>query len=215
MTLEYILNNYKTERYKISVQQKGADYSSWVVFPTYLEYFENYLGFYSTLNDLDILVNYAVKGLFSYKEKEYVHPHQAVFRDRGGNDRGIKPEVSKEVINNIMEQEEELSAAIKSNDFDVLYDFIKKNKAGKFGVLDVYDTALRIGSKYNITPKNVYLHGSGTIAIRTLETKRLIEEDLSAKKYIALKDLPECLQNMNPIYIEDFLNLKRMDFMRI
>ncbi len=215
MTLEQILNNYKTERYKISVQAKGTDFSTWVVFPDYKEYFENYLGYYTTLPDLFTLVDHAVKGIFVYKGKEYVHPHQSIWRDRGGNDRGIKPEVSKAVIESIFENEEELNEAIDSKDFDRLYEFIKKHKVTKFGGLEIYDCALRIGRKYKIAPKNVYLHGSTLIGLRTLETKRLVEEDLSNNKTIEMKDLPEALREMNPIHVEDFLNMKRMDFMRI
>lgn len=215
MKLEQILNIYTTERYKISVQAKGTDYSSWVVFPNYADYFENYLGYYKSIEDQDKLINHAVKGIFVYKTKEYIHPHQSVWRDRGGNERGIRPEVSDAVIEGIMENEDKLNSAIDSKDFDTLYEFIKKNKVTKFGGLEIYDCALRIGSKYNISPKNVYLHGPTLIGLKTLEGKKLVEEDISNNKTVALKDLPECLQNLNPIYIEDFLNFKRLDFMRI
>jgi len=215
MTLSYIVNIYKTERYKINVQLKGTDYGAWVVFSNYLDYFENYLAHYSTLKNMNELVEHAVKGIFVYKEKEYTHQHQKLWRDAGGNDRGIKPEVSKLVIETIMENVDELNEAIESGDFDVLYDFIKKNKTNKFGGLEIYDTTLRIGAKFNIVPKNVYLHGSTLIGLRTLENKRLVEEDLHNKKTVSLKELPEELKGMSPIHIEDFLNLKRMDFMKI
>ena len=194
---------------------KGTDYSSWVVFADYLEYFENYLNYYTQIENTQRLVECAAKGIFVYKTKEYIHPHQSVWKDRGGNERGIRNEVSDAVIENIMDNEDELISVIDSKDFDQLYEFIKKHRVTKFGGLEIYDCALRIGKKYDIAPKSIYLHGATLIGLRTLESKRLVEEDLSNNKTVFMKDLPEEFKGMTPVHIEDFLNMKRLDLMRI
>src|SRR5439155_883650 len=101
MKLEQLLNIYKTERYKLySDVYKNDKVSGVLGFTTYAEYFDNYLGYFKTIDDTEKLIGYAVKGLFEYKGKLYMHPHQKQFRDRGGNQQGISNEVGEEVINN-------------------------------------------------------------------------------------------------------------------
>ncbi len=216
MTLEYILRNYKTERYKLySDVYNNNKVSGLIGFSSYLEYFENYLGYYKTIEDTERLIEHAVQGLFEYKGKLYIHPHQKVWRDTGGNEKGIRSEISAEVITNILENYEACEKAIKSKDFADLYDFVKKYKLPKFGGLEIYDTALRIGAKFNIEPNEVYLHAGTLIGLKTLETKRIVEEDLSLKKSVKIEELPECFKDMNPIHIEDFFSVKKVDIMKM
>lgn len=216
MTLEYIVRTYKTERYKLySDVYNNSKVSGLLGFSNYLDYFENYLGYYSTIDDSEKLVEHAVKGLFEYKGKLYIHPHQKIWRDKSGTEQGIRNELSNEIINNIMDNFDGLEKAIKSKEFGEIYDFIKKNKAGKFGGLDMYDTSLRIGAKHGISPKEIYLHSGTMIGFKTLETKGLVEEDLSLKKTVKISELPHCFERMEPLHIEDFFSIKKVDIMRM
>ena len=216
MTLEFIIKTYKTERYKLySDVFNNTKVSGLLGFPTYLDYFENYLGYYASIDDTEKLITYAVCGLFEYKGKTYVHPHQKIWRDTGGNEKGIRSEVSSEVINSILENSDAFEKALKTKEFNELYEFIKKYKIPKFGGVEIYDSALRIGAKYGISPKEVYLHGSTLIGLKTLETKRMVEEDLSLKKSVKVEELPACFGDMLPIHIEDLLSVKKVDIMKM
>ena len=216
MTLENILKIYKTERYKLySDVYNNTKVSGLLGFSTYLDYFNNYLGYYATINDTEKLIEHAVKGIFEYKGKTYVHPHQKIWRDTGGNEKGIRNEVSEEVINSILENLDAFEKVIKSKDFGALYNFIKKYKVPKFEGQDIYDAALRIGMKYGISPAEVYLYGSSFIGLKTLESKGIVKEDLSTKKTVAVNELPECFSDMKAMYIEDFLSMKKVDIMRM
>ena len=216
MRLEQILENYKTERYKLySDIYNNNKVSGLLGFSTYLDYFNAYLGYYTSLDDTEKLIEHAVKGMFEYKGKLYIHPHQKIWRDMGGNEKGVREEVSAEVINGILENSHTLENAIKTKDFANLYELIKKQKVHKFEGQDIYDTSLRIGSKYGIFPKFVYLYGSSFIGLKTLETKGIVKEDLSLKKTVSINDLPECFSDMRAIYIEDFFAIKKVDIMKM
>ena len=216
MTIEQILKNYKTDRYKLySDVYNNSKVSGLLGFSTYLDYFNAYLGYYASLDDTEKLIEHAVKGLFEYKFKLYIHPHQKIWRDTGGNEKGIREEVSAEVINGILENFKALEKAIKTKEFANLYEFIKKYKVHKFEGQDIYDTALRIGSKYGIFPKEVYLYGSSFIGLKTLETKEIVKEGLSLKKTVPISELPACFSDMQAMYIEDFFALKKVDIMKM
>lgn len=216
MTLEFILNTYKTERYKLYSDIRNNDKVSGVIgFNNYIEYFDHYLGFYTTVEDTEQLIDYAVKGVFKYKLKEYVHPHHKNWNDRGGIEKIRRKESDETLVNAICDRMDEFEKAIKTDDFEQLYDFIKSNKEGNFGGYESYDIALRIGIKYGIKPKELFLHKGIVMGLKLLETKGLVEEDASLKKTIAIKKLPKCLHDMEATYIEDFFNLKNREFMKL
>jgi len=105
--------------------------------------------------------------------------------------------------------------AIESNNFDEIYDFIKEQKSSKFTGTDIYDAAVRIGSKYDIAPKSIYLHAGSLIGLKALETKRLIDEDVSLQKTITVSQFPKIFKGMEPIHIEDFLSMKKVDLIKM
>ena len=216
MTLEQILHSYKTERYKLySDVYNNTKVSGLLGYTDYLTYFENYLGYYKTIDDTSQLIKYAVKGLFVNKGTLYIHPHQKVWRDKSGREQGIRDEVGNEVMENINENMYHFEKALETKSFDELYDFIREQKTYKFGGTDIYDTALRIGSKYDIKPKTVFLHAGSLIGLKALETKKLIEEDLSLSKTVALSEFPSIFKGMEAMHIEDFLCIKKVDLMRM
>ncbi len=216
MTFEYILNTYKTERYKLYSDIYGNDKVSGVIgFNNYLEYFKHYLGYYTTINNDEELITHAVKGMFKYKLNMYLHPHHKNFNDRGGIEKIKRKNDDEALLNNILDRMDEFEQVIKTNDFAQLYEFIKTNKEAKLSGLDIYDIALRIGSKYEIKPTEVFLHKGTLMGLKMLENKGLVEEDLSLKKTVSIKQLPKALWDMEATHIEDFLNVKNRDFMGI
>ena len=216
MTFDFILNTYKTERYKLYSDVYNNDKVSGVLgFTNYLDYFEHYLGYYAYIENTELLIEHAVRGIFKYKLKDYVHPHHKNFTDRGGIEKIRRRDADEALINTISEKMDEFERVIKSQKFIELYDFIRVNKASNLSGLDIYDVALRIGIKYNIKPTEVFLHKGVLMGLKMLESKHLVEEDVSLKKTVSIKDLPKVLWNMEATYIEDFFNVKNRDFMKI
>ena len=87
-----------------------------------------------------------------------------------------------------------------SQTFDDLFvlvdDFIASIRG--IGELAVYDTALRIGARFNLAPQRVYLHAGTRDGARALGLA-------SGTEAIETHQLPESLQALSPREVEDLL----------
>ncbi|MFP3375418.1 hypothetical protein SB767_02945 [Bacillus sp. SIMBA_069] len=95
--------------------------------------------------------------------------------------------------------------------FDDIFIIVYELRIPNFSSLCVYDTALRIGTMFNLYPKVIYLHRGvldGIInLIGKMELKKHIKFFLRDEKYpYVTKDcLPMELQILEPHHIENFL----------
>lgn len=151
----------------------------------YLQKLDDELKYYNKENfDLKTCIEKATKSL-DKDGKKLPHQHRL----------GI--DTLAEMAEKLVELENDISLMI---DFDKLYNLIKDKKIKGFGLLAIYDTALRIGYYLGIFPTYVYIH-AGT----KKGAKNLLE--ISRKKTIILKDLPAELQILSHYHIEHLLCL--------
>lgn len=199
MTLEELIQLYKTEEYKFwkFCDKDGKEIKTHFFFESHAEYLDKYLDFYKTLPNLTELIIYASDGIFKLTNQgvEYFirHNHQEVFLDKEGNQRGIPYFLSKQVRDNLIKRTNDI---LKSRSFDELFQIVSECKLKGFGELSIYDTALRIGSYLNIEPDKVYLHAGSRKGAELLEQKGYIKEGSSKKKYLEIEDLPKALQKL-------------------
>ena len=198
MTLEELINLYKTEEYKFwkFCDKDGKEIKTHFFFETHADYLDKYLGFYKGLPNLTEVIVYASDGIFKLTNQgiEYFirHNHQEVFLDKEGNQRGIPYELSKQVRDNLIKRTNEI---LKARTFDELFQIVSESKVKGFGELSIYDTALRIASQMNIEPDKVYLHAGSRKGAELLEQKGYIKEGSSKKKYLEIEELPKQLQS--------------------
>ncbi|HFJ9423030.1 TPA: hypothetical protein ACGW48_004548 [Bacillus paranthracis] len=99
----------------------------------------------------------------------------------------------------------------RSTCFDDIITIVYELRVPKFSSLCVYDTALRIGTMFNLYPKVIYLHRGVLDGIINLmgktELSKYIKYFLEDKKYPYIKKecLPMELQVLEPHHIENFL----------
>ncbi len=198
MTLEELIEQYKTEDYKFWKyrDKDGNDINTHFFFETHADYLDKYLSFYKELPNLTEVIVHASDGIFKLTNNgiEYFirHNHQEVFIDKNDNKRGIPFEISKQVRDNLIKR---MNDILKARSFDEIYQIVTDCKVKGFGELSIYDTALRISSHLNIEPDKVYLHAGSRKGAELLEQKGYIEVGSSKKKFLKIEDLPKPLQN--------------------
>ena len=198
MTLEELIEQYKTEDYKFwKYRDKDGNYiNTHFFFETHADYLDKYLSFYIELPNLTEVIVHASDGIFKLTNNgiEYFirHNHQEVFIDKNYNKRGIPFEISKQVRDNLIKR---MNDILKARSFDEIYQIVTDCKVKGFGELSIYDTALRISSHLNIEPDKVYLHAGSRKGAELLEQKGYIEVGSSKKKFLKIEDLPKPLQN--------------------
>lgn len=208
MTLEELINQYKTEEYKFYKyrDKDGKDITTHFFFETHSDYLDKYLSFYKDLPNLTEVIVYAADGIFKLTNHgiEYFirHNHQEVFLDKQGNQRGVPYEVSKQVRNNLIKR---MNDVLKAKDFDEIFQIVTECKVKGFGELSIYDTAMRIASHMNIEPDKVYLHAGARKGMEILEEKGYVNEGSSKKKYVELKDMPKPMQTLKAAETEHLL----------
>ena len=100
----------------------------------------------------------------------------------------------------------------QAENFEDIFEIVKREKIHGFGSLAIYDTSVRIGSSRNIAPTSVYLHAGARKGMMNLENKALVPFGMSEKISVPLTDLPDELQLLHPIQIENFLCLYKDEF---
>lgn len=101
-----------------------------------------------------------------------------------------------------------------SNEFNSIYDLVKKQKVDGIGPLATYDTALRIGAYRRALPKMVYLHAGTRKGVKNL-AKRFSDPGLmkaSNGETILVGELPPPIGDLEPWEIEDFMCIYKNDF---
>lgn len=197
--LENIIAQYLQEEYKFFkyVDSKGREIKVKFAFENHRDYLDKYLSFYSQLPNLTEVIVFACDGIFKLTNNgvEYFikHPHQEVFTDREGNQRGIKAEVLKEMKTRILKR---ISDLVKAESFDELLSIIESEKVKGFGELAIYDTAMRIASFMQLEPDKVYLHAGTRQGIKKLEDRGLVPAGSSKEKAVPVDHLPEPLQKL-------------------
>lgn len=208
MTLEELINQYKTEEYKFYKyrDKDGKDITTHFFFETHSDYLDKYLSFYKELPNLTEVIVHAADGIFKLTNQgiEYFirHNHQEVFLDKQGNERGVPYEVSKQVRENLIKRINDL---LKARTFDEIFQIVTECKVKGFGELSIYDTAMRIASNMNIEPDKVYLHAGARKGMEILEDKGYVDEGSSKKKYVELKDMPKPMQALKAAETEHLL----------
>lgn len=208
MTLEELINDYKTENYKFWKyrDKDGKNISTYFFFETHTEYLDKYLSFYKELPNLTEVIVYASDGIFMLTNNgiEYFirHNHQEVFFDNKGNQRGVPFEISKKVRDNLIKRINEI---LKLNTFDEVFQIVSECKVKGFGELSIYDTTIRIASYLNLEPDKIYLHAGARRGLEILEEKGYFEHGSSKKIYIEIKELPKQMQQLKATETEHLL----------
>ncbi|WP_100629838.1 hypothetical protein [Algoriphagus formosus] len=207
MTLDQIIQEYQTEEYQFFKyrDREGKEIKTHFVFETHKDYLDKYLGFYKTLDDLTEVIVMASDGVFKLTNQGVQHfirhSHQEVFIDKEGNQRGVSPEITKAVRNNLVKRIQEI---MNSDSFDQIFEIVTECKVKGFGELSIYDTSLRISSFLSIEPEKVYLHAGARKGIQILEEKGYVNRGISQQKWVEMKDLPEELNVLTPKEVEHF-----------
>lgn len=208
MTLEELIEQYKSEEYKFFkyCDKDGKDIKTHFFFETHSDYLDKYLSFYKDLPNLTEVIVYAADGIFKLTNNgiEYFirHNHQEVFIGKDGNKRGISYEISKQVRDNLIKR---INDIFHVRTFDQIFDIVSECKVKGFGELSIYDTAMRIASNMNIEPDKVYLHAGARQGMEILESKGYVEQGSSQKKYVDLKDMPQSMQSLKAAETEHLL----------
>jgi len=206
--LESVIAKYLQEahsffKYKDS---EGRDLNVVFVFENHPDYLTKYLSFYSQLPNLTEVVVFACDGTFKLTQNglEYFikHPHQEVFIDREGHERGIKPDVLKEMRTRILKR---IGDLVKAKTFDELMLIIESEKIAGFGELAIYDTTMRIASFLKLEPDKVYLHAGTRSGMKKLEQRGLVPPGSSKLKAVLVDYLPEPLKKLRPADTEHLL----------
>ena len=207
MTLTEIVAIYKIEPYKYykPAAPNNETVKTWIVFDSHNDYFDKYLGFYRALPDFTQLIIHAVDGTFELTNKGIFyfirHNHQKLYI-KDGKQIGVDPEVLRKVRNNLLKETDNLQSATT---FDELITIVSNAKEKGFGVLGIYDTAVRIGAYLGLEPTKVFLHAGTKIGMKLLEQKNYIKSGLSEDVYVEVELLPIELQEFKPIVTEHFL----------
>lgn len=207
-TLEAIIEKYLREDYSFFKYRdsEGRDLNVAFVFENHRDYLTKYLSFYSQLPNMTEVIVFACDGIFKLTQNglEYFikHPHQEVFTDRQGNERGIKPDVLKEMKTRILKR---IGDLIQAKTFDELMSIIESEKVRGFGELAIYDTTMRIASFLKLEPDKVYLHAGTRKGMEKLEERGLVPAGSSKKKAVPVQHLPEPLKKLRPAETEHLL----------
>lgn len=200
---KYLQEDYSFFKYRDS---EGRDLKVAFVFENHPDYLSKYLSFYSQLPNMTEVIVFACDGIFKLTQNglEYFikHPHQEVFTDREGNERGIKPDVLKEMKTRILKR---IGDLVKAKTFDELMSIIESEKVPGFGELAIYDTTMRIASFLKLEPDKVYLHAGTREGMKKLEERGLVPPGSSKRKAVPVEHLPEPLKKLRPAETEHLL----------
>jgi hypothetical protein len=200
---KYLQEDYSFFKYRDS---DGRDLKVAFVFENHRDYLAKYLSFYSQLPNMTEVVVFACDGIFKLTQNglEYFikHPHQEVFTDKQGNERGIKPDVLKEMKTRILKR---IGDLVKAKTFDELMSIIESEKVRGFGELAIYDTTMRISSFLKLEPDKVYLHAGTREGMKKLEERGLVPAGSAKRKAVPVDHLPEPLKRLRPAETEHLL----------
>lgn len=93
--------------------------------------------------------------------------------------------------------------------FDELHTLIRSatKPVSRFGVLAVYDTALRIGAKLNLLPEVVYLHSGTAKGAKALGLP-------TRRRFLTRDELPPAVHDLALHEVEDFFCIYKSKFSR-
>ena len=208
MTLEQIVNLFKTEEYSFFKYRDiyGDEIKQWMHFDTHHDFFIQYMQYYRVFSSLSSTLEPATLGIIriSQPTKDYLirHPHQEVFTDRDGNQRGIPSEIANQVKNNL---ELHLNELNNCNSFSEIIEIVESCRVRGFGELAIYDTSIRIGTFLGIVPDRVYLHAGTRIGMEALEQKNYVPIGSSRNKSVSTEDLPKEFKTMEADEIQHLL----------
>jgi hypothetical protein len=127
---------------------------------------------------------------------------------------GIKYDHQRRIPNHILLRASELllekvHSLLSSDDFDDLHDLVEQftTPISGFGKLCVYDTALRIGSKYGKMPSRIYLHAGVKTGYRKLLRDLDLTQPMRLAQHLSVESLPDFLRFLMPDEAESFLCL--------
>ncbi|WP_188014974.1 hypothetical protein [Vibrio harveyi] len=176
-------------------------------------YLDEYLNFYKSLDDFESVIRLSCLGIFEFsyggKTIRVRHPHQQHYKNFMGEDRGIEVSKLHDMSTKLLNCSFVLS---QTESFEDIFEIVKREKVHGFGPLAIYDTSVRIGASRNIAPTSVYLHAGAQRGMTNLEDKALVSSGVSEKISVPLSDLPDALQPLHPIQIENFLCLYKDEF---
>lgn len=113
----------------------------------------------------------------------------------------------KTVSRNLMDAEHKIKDC---SSFDEVLLVVYNCKVKGFPAPSVYDTALRLGSCFNLWPDIVHLHANALTGAKTLLGSNIKWQYFNDDKnypYLAKTDFPVELQVLEPYHIENFLNI--------
>lgn len=130
-------------------------------------------------------------------------------------------QVNKNVLKKVSEkltEEGELKRIRECKSFNELFKTIYDSKVSGFGALSVYDTSLRLGAYFGLSPEVVYLHSCAHEGAVNLLGKDFYNQhvqyflDNDAYRCMSREHFPEELQQLSPRHIESFLCIFKRKF---
>lgn len=213
MTLEELIIQFLNEDYEFFkyCDKDGNKIMVKLHFYSYREFFERYMEYYREKPSIISLLEDATLGIIKVKQGEnniyYIrHPHQEVFVDNDGHERGIPKYIAFQVEQNLMFYRGVLRNCVN---FSQIMDIVDKCKVTGFGELSIFDTAVRIGAFLRIAPDRVYLHAGTRVGINALEEKGYLQKGSSKQKLIKINDFPEELRVLSADEIQHFVCVKK------
>ncbi|WP_318472974.1 hypothetical protein [Photobacterium leiognathi] len=216
--LESIVELYFSKKYKLfkSKDANGEDIEKWFEFQSRAQFLEAYLDYYRNLPNLkSAIVNGCTakfKILYDGQEYELKHTHQEEFEDENGNVRGVNNSVLSTMAIKLTFKANQLEAAVS---FDDVYKIVKSSKVARFGELSIYDAAVRISAYLGFKPDKVFLHAGTQKGAEYLEDKGLLAEDSSQEKTLQISEVPEPVQKLDALQLENFLCSFKDDLKKI
>jgi len=215
MTLKDIIADFLSEDYEFFKynDKDGNSIMVYMRFNSHREFFQQYMKYYREQPSLSSLLKDATLGIIRIEQADnktyYIrHPHQEVFTDKEGNQRGINVFIAKQVEHNLQARIEDLK---KCSNFSQVIKIVEECKVKGFGDLSIYDTAVRIGTYLGIEPDKVYLHAGTRVGIKQLEEKGYLVEGSSKRKTIGLNEMPKEFGNLSADEIQHFACSKKSD----
>lgn len=214
--LEKYVYQYQNDPFKPTMSFYDAndeEISKEFTFSSANGYLDDYLSFYRNCQSLDEAIKYSCLALFKFNYGgeiyEIRHPHQHFYQTKNNEDRGVPTFVLNNMRSKLSNRIDYIS---KIQNFEQLFNFVTSEKVHRFGPLAIYDTSVRIGAFLDKEPTHVYLHAGTKQGIANLESKQLVKSGLSSENKIPVSALPEELQSLHPIQIENFLCLYKEKF---
>lgn len=213
MTLEAVINDFLNEKYSFFkyIDKDGNDIYVRLNFESHHEFFKQYMKYYREQPSLSDLLVDATQGIIKISQRDnnvyYIrHPHQEVFIDREGHQRGIPIEIANAVKENLLKYKDELYIC---ETFSEIINIVEKCKVRGFGELAIYDTAVRIGAFLKIEPDRVYLHAGTREGIKALEEKGYLAKGSHKQKSLSITEMPKSMHKLSADEIQHFTCAKK------